>query len=235
MRDGRHRSERYARQKADFGPGFHGLSPLPYSPKDNGLSYAAPQQIAFRRGAAHERIRPFVASKQQGRVFLGAESVQKMVNWTISFPCGAAGQCGEGPLRVDRHQEAFMTTDLQMLTYACILALVQSLVYLPGALRQVGIAPLVGNRESAIELTGWAGRAARAHRNMLESLVVFAALILVAEAAGRSGAETALGAQIFVLARLAYAAVYIAGVTWLRTVIWLVGLASLGLIAFQLL
>jgi uncharacterized MAPEG superfamily protein len=70
---------------------------------------------------------------------------------------------------------------------------------------------------------------------MLENLVLFAALVLVAHAAGRSGPETALGAQIFVIARLVYAAVYIAGVPWLRTLVWLASIAGLGVIAVQLL
>ena len=50
---------------------------------------------------------------------------------------------------------------------------------------------------------------------MLANLALFTALVLVAVLAGRTNASTLLGAQIFVCARLAYAAVYIAGVPWL--------------------
>jgi uncharacterized MAPEG superfamily protein len=84
-----------------------------------------------------------------------------------------------------------------------------------------------------VEFTGWVGRAHRAHRNMLESLVLFAALVLVAHAAGREDAMTALGAQIFLWARLAYAAIYLAGVPWLRTGAWAVAFAGLVLIFLQ--
>ncbi len=128
-----------------------------------------------------------------------------------------------------------MAVDLQMLVYACLLAFAQLLIVIPGAAAQIGLPALVGNREGFPELTGWVGRAARAHRNMLENLVLFAALVLVAHAAGRSGPETALGAQIFVVARLVYAAVYVAGVPWLRTVVWLASIAGLGVIAVELL
>ena len=52
---------------------------------------------------------------------------------------------------------------------------------------------------------GWAGRAQRAHRNMLENVVLFAALVLVAVVVGKTNATTLMGAQIFVWARLVYA------------------------------
>ena len=35
-------------------------------------------------------------------------------------------------------------------------------------------------------MTGWAGRAQRAHRNMLESLILFAILVLVAQGGRRA-------------------------------------------------
>jgi uncharacterized MAPEG superfamily protein len=98
---------------------------------------------------------------------------------------------------------------------------------------QVGLAELAGNREGLPEITGWAGRAARAHRNMLESLVLFAALALVIVVAGRGNAQTLLGAQIFVWARLIYAVVYIAGIPWLRTGVWGIGLIGLILMFVQ--
>jgi len=57
---------------------------------------------------------------------------------------------------------------------------------------------------------------------LLESLVLFAALVLAAVVAGKTNAMTALGAQLFFWARLAYAIVYLAGVPWVRTGVWLV-------------
>jgi uncharacterized MAPEG superfamily protein len=66
----------------------------------------------------------------------------------------------------------------------------------------------------AAAFAGWAGRAQRAHRNMLENLVLFAALVLIA--------------------RLVYAVVYIAGIPWLRTAVWTVSVIGLLLIFSQL-
>jgi uncharacterized MAPEG superfamily protein len=127
-----------------------------------------------------------------------------------------------------------MTVELSLLVWAVALAFVQMLIAATGATQQVGLPTLAGNREGLAELTGWAGRAQRAHRNMLENLVLFAALVLVAQAAGISNPMTALGAQLFFWARLAYAVVFLVGIPWLRTAIWAVSVAGLVLIFAQL-
>src|SRR4051812_32060959 len=126
-----------------------------------------------------------------------------------------------------------MKPELTLLVWAVLLTVVQMLVAVGGAALQVGVLALVGNREGLAPCTGWAGRAARAHYNMLESLVLFAALVLVAVVAGGTNATTLLGAQIFVWARLAYALVYLAGIPWLRTAIWFVSVIGLALIFLQ--
>ena len=84
------------------------------------------------------------------------------------------------------------------------------------------------------EIAGWAGRAIRAHRNMLESLVLFAILVLVAKAVGVSNGLTVLGAQLFFFGRLAHAVIYLIGVPWLRTAAWAVSIVGLALIFLQL-
>ena len=128
-----------------------------------------------------------------------------------------------------------MKGELALLVWAVLLTFVQMLVAVMGATLQVGLPTLAGNREALAPCTGWAGRAARAHHNMLENLVLFAALVLVAVAAGRTNGTTLLGAQIFFWARLVYAVVYLAGVPWLRTAVWLVSVVGLALIFSQVL
>lgn len=127
-----------------------------------------------------------------------------------------------------------MKPELMWLLWALVLTFVQMLVAVTGAFLQVGLVRLVGNRENMPPFTGWAGRACRAHYNMLESLALFAALVLIAVASGKTNATTLLGAQIFVWARVAYAAVYLAGIPWLRTGVWLVSVVGLVLIFLQL-
>jgi len=126
-----------------------------------------------------------------------------------------------------------MKPELNLLVWAVLLAFGQMLVAAQGAMMQVGLPALAGNREGLPEIKGWGGRAARAHRNMLENLVLFAVLVLVAVAAGKTNSTTLLGAQIFLYARLAYAVVYVAGIPWLRTGVWAVSVVGLAMIFVQ--
>jgi hypothetical protein len=61
---------------------------------------------------------------------------------------------------------------------------------------------------------------------MLENLVLFAALVLIAVIAGKTNSNTLLGAQIFLWARVAYAVVYLIGIPWLRTGVWTVSIVG---------
>jgi uncharacterized MAPEG superfamily protein len=70
---------------------------------------------------------------------------------------------------------------------------------------------------------------------MLENLPLFAALVLVAAVGGRANATTALGAEIFFFARLVHGVVYLAGIPFLRTIIWVVSMVGLVMIFLQLL
>ena len=125
-----------------------------------------------------------------------------------------------------------MTLELRLLVWSMALALAQMIVALVAAITQVGFLPLIGNRENLPAIEGWAGRAQRAHRNMLESLTIFAALVLVAQFADKTNAVTAFGAQLFFWGRLAYAPVYVIGIPWLRTALW--GVSFLGLLQILL-
>lgn len=127
-----------------------------------------------------------------------------------------------------------MTAELSLLVWSVLLMFVQMLVAAQGATIQVGLPRLAGNREDIPVATGWVGRAKRAHLNMLENIVLFAALVLVAHAAGKSNAMTVLGAQLFFWGRLAYAVIYVAGIPWLRTAVWLVSVVGMALIFLQL-
>lgn len=127
-----------------------------------------------------------------------------------------------------------MKTELAMLVGAVVLAMIQVVVAVVGAMLQVGLPVLAGNRENIPDILGWAGRAARAHRNMLENLVLFAAVVLTAHAAGISNAMTVLGAQLFLWGRVAYAVLYVAGVPWARTAAWAAAVLGMLLILSQM-
>jgi uncharacterized MAPEG superfamily protein len=127
-----------------------------------------------------------------------------------------------------------MTPVLTLLVWSIVLAFVEVLVAVLAAQMQVGLPVLAGNRDGLPPLTGFAGRAQRAHRNMLENLPLFIGLVLVAQIAGKANATAALGAQLFFWGRLAHWLIYLAGIPWLRTLGWLVSVIGMILIFLQL-
>ncbi len=127
-----------------------------------------------------------------------------------------------------------MSPDLKYLLFSVVLTFVQMLIAAAAANHVVGLTTLAGNRDRLPEYTGFAGRAKRAHLNMLENMVLFTALVLIAAVAGKANATTAMGAMLFFWARLVYAVVYLIGVPWLRTLVWFVSVIGMIMIAVQL-
>jgi len=127
-----------------------------------------------------------------------------------------------------------LSPELTYLVWSVALCVVQMLIAVNAILPQVGLPMVAGNRDKMPALEGLAGRALRAHYNMLENLPLFIALILVAQVAGRSNSTTALGAELFFYARLVHAIVYLVGIPYLRTLVWAVSMAGLVMIFLQL-
>ena len=127
-----------------------------------------------------------------------------------------------------------MSMDLKYLLFSVLLAFVQVLIAAASANQVVGLGTLAGNREGLAELPGFAGRARRAHLNMIENMVLFTALVLVVAIAGKANAMTAMGALIFFWARLIYAVIYLLGIPWLRTLAWFVSVIGMVMIAWQM-
>lgn len=93
-----------------------------------------------------------------------------------------------------------------------------------------GMKVAFGNRDDVPEPTPMAARADRAGKNMLENMVLFGSVLLAAHLANANASRIALGAQVFFWARLAYWFTYLAGVPYLRTALWALGLVGMGII-----
>ncbi len=120
--------------------------------------------------------------------------------------------------------------ELGLLAWSALLCLVLALPYATGLTLTRGLPTMAGNRENFAEPTGWMGRAKRAHMNLVENLVPFTALVLIAVIAQKLGPMTALGAQLFFWARLVHAISYIAGIPYVRTVAYAVAVVGMVLI-----
>ena len=127
-----------------------------------------------------------------------------------------------------------MAPELKWLLFSTVLTFVQVLIAAAAANQTVGLNTLAGNRDNLPSFTGFAGRAKRAHLNMLENMVVFSALVLIAVVAQKTNSTTAMGAALFFWARLVYALVYLFGVPWLRTVVWAVSVIGMVMVAVPL-
>ncbi|HEY1545460.1 MAG TPA: MAPEG family protein [Xanthobacteraceae bacterium] len=127
-----------------------------------------------------------------------------------------------------------MSMEMKLLIWSAALAFIQMLLAVTGAFLEVGLPKLAGNREDMPEITGWAGRADRAYRNMMHGLLLFAVLVLAAQITGKLDAATTLGAQLFFWGRVAYAVVYLIGLAWVRTAVWAVSVVGLVMIFSRL-
>jgi uncharacterized MAPEG superfamily protein len=126
-----------------------------------------------------------------------------------------------------------MTPEIIFLLWSAALTLLLAIIAVSAATLELGLPPMVGNREEMPEMSGWAGRAERAHRNMLENLVLFAIVVFAARLTDVSNTVTLLGAQLFFFGRVAHAILYIAGIPWLRTLAWLVSVIGIAMIFWQ--
>ncbi len=129
-----------------------------------------------------------------------------------------------------------LTTELRLLTYTAFICLVLWIPYILAVIKVRGLSRAVGYPSGGSEdLPAWGQRAQRAHLNLVENLAPFAALVLVAHAIGLSNEATVLGAQLFFWARIAHIVFMLAGIPWLRTAAFAVGLIGSLLIFGQIL
>lgn len=86
-------------------------------------------------------------------------------------------------------------------------------------------------KDRVVELSRMGGRATRARDNLQESLPIFLALALLLEMKGAPELGVT-GAITFLVGRVLYVPAYLVAVLGLRTAMWAVGLAGLGMMAW---
>ena len=110
-----------------------------------------------------------------------------------------------------------MTSELMSLTWVVALSAIMWVPYVLNTIMVRGLVDAVGYPDNPKPLAPWAERMKKAHYNAVENLVVFAALVLMLNAADVSNATTVLACNIYFWARLVHLAVYTFGIPWLRT------------------
>jgi uncharacterized MAPEG superfamily protein len=128
-----------------------------------------------------------------------------------------------------------MKTELFYLTLVTAFTGLLWLPYILDRLAVRGIADAVGYPDHPKPQSAWALRLMKAHANAVENLVVFATLVLAANALGISSGAIATASVVYFWARVVHAAAYTFAVPLGRTLAFAVGFTAQATIAWQLL
>jgi len=124
------------------------------------------------------------------------------------------------------------------LLYLVLVTVLTGLIWIPYILDRIatwGLMDTVGYPDKPKAQSAWATRMHAAHENAVENLVVFAALVLVADAVGVSNAATAGACVVYFWTRVVHLAAYTFKVPWVRTLAFTVGWVCQMVIAWQIL
>jgi uncharacterized MAPEG superfamily protein len=127
-----------------------------------------------------------------------------------------------------------MTSELMSLTWVTTLTAIMWMPYILNMIAVRGLVNAVGYPDDPEPLSPWAAKMKAAHSNAIENLVVFAALVLIADAADISNATTVLACQIYFWARLVHLLSYTFAIPWVRTLAFAAGFACQVAIVLQL-
>ena len=128
-----------------------------------------------------------------------------------------------------------MTPELKYLAMISTFTALMWIPYILNVLSRNKMSDAVGYPENPLSMAPWAERMKKAHYNAVESLVVFATLVLIANAIEVSNAATTSAAAVFFWARLVHAGAYTVGIPWLRTLAFAVAWGGIVCIAWQIL
>jgi uncharacterized MAPEG superfamily protein len=130
-----------------------------------------------------------------------------------------------------------MTIELKYLLYTALLTGVLWIPVVIGYVTSRGfLKPIDYKIAPTSPLPDWVNRANRAHLNAVENFGPFAAVVLIAHAAGISNSVTISAAAVYFYARVAHATLHIFGVGFLmaRTVVFTVAWCAFIAFASQL-
>jgi uncharacterized MAPEG superfamily protein len=125
-----------------------------------------------------------------------------------------------------------MPSELVMLSWTLVLALVQ--ILLPATFRtgETGLAYNTGPRDvpSPVPPRIVTARLMRAQHNLFETLPLFIAAVLIAHVASLDGPLTYWGTLIYFWARLVYVPLYVLSIKYVRSMAWAASVAGLVMI-----
>ena len=127
-----------------------------------------------------------------------------------------------------------MTTELTMLLLSVGLLMLILLIQASAGILSNCLIAQAGARDDLPVKKAFPARVTRLRDNMMEYLMLFAPVVLVANAIGISNDMTVLGAELFFYARLAHAVIYLAAIPLIRPLPFAIAWAGIIMIALQL-
>jgi len=127
-----------------------------------------------------------------------------------------------------------MSSELTNLTWVTALTAVMWMPYILNMIVVRGLVDAVGYPDDPAPLSPWAAKMKAAHANAVENLVVFAALVLIANAAGVSNETTVMACKVYFWARVLHLASYTLAIPWVRTIAFAIGFACQLALVLQL-
>lgn len=125
-----------------------------------------------------------------------------------------------------------MTTELHVLAWGCILALVHVFAAIRAKTRQYGTKWNMGPRDETLAppASPLVGRLARAEANFFETFPLYAAAALIVSVAHLNSRWTEIGALLWIGARIVYLPLYALGVPVARSIAWIAALVGILLV-----
>ena len=127
-----------------------------------------------------------------------------------------------------------MTSELMSLIWVTALTAILWVPYTLNTIAVRGLMDAVGYPADPKPIAGWAQKMKAAHANAVENLVVFAALVLIANAAGVSNETTVLACTVYLWSRVVHLLAYTFAIPWVRTLSFVAGFGCQVAIILQL-
>ncbi len=124
-----------------------------------------------------------------------------------------------------------MSVELSMLRCSVWLGIVHLLVATSASMKQRPFKWNLSPRDVKLpDLAGVPGRLDRAFKNFKETFVFFVAAVCLVTFTKTENSTSALGAQLYLWARLLYVPIYAAGIPVLRTIVWFAATVGIGMV-----
>jgi len=128
-----------------------------------------------------------------------------------------------------------MKAELMYLVWVTTLTALMWIPYILDRLMVWGVMDTVGYPDNPKPQSPLARRMKAAHFNAIENLVIFAALVLAAQAAGISNSATVTACMVYFWARVAHFLAYTFRLPWVRTIAFTVGFLAQMTLALRIL